>query len=133
MKDMSMTSFLAIGATTLVLILMIGAIQLTVLIFRNPFRASWLRTNGAETLASVSMVAGFSFATGFEIASLVVAGVNPFLAIAATAALCLGVATFNWRKFRCGERLRRADAGQSPFAQPAAAAIVQHGGARPAT
>jgi hypothetical protein len=105
----------AILAHTAALVAVISAIQLTVLAFRNPFRRLWLRKSGVANLAAVAISAGFSIAAGSEVAGLVAAGVNAFVAIGVTTALTIVVAAFNWRVFRCGERLRLADAGRSPF------------------
>jgi hypothetical protein len=121
MKDTLMNTLLPLLAHTAVLIAVISAVQLTVLAFRNPLRPSWLKRPVADTLAAVAIAAGLSLAAAFEIASLVAAGVNAFAAIGITAALCFGVAYFNWRVFHCGDRLRRADAGHSPFGPPPAA------------
>ena len=118
MKDTLINTLLPLLAHTAVLIAVVSAIQLTVLAFRNPLRPAWLKKAGADTLAAVAIAAGLSLAVAFEIAGLVAAGINAFAAVGIAAALCFGVASFNWRRFHCGDRLRRADAGHSPFAPP---------------
>ena len=115
MKDTKMNALTLLLAETAILIAVISAIQLTVLAFRNPLRPAWLKMAGADALAAVAIAAGISIATAGEIAGLIAAGVNAFAAIGITVALCVGVAFFNWRVFRCGDRLRRTDAGHSPF------------------
>jgi hypothetical protein len=114
-KDKSMNTSLVILAYTAGLIAVISAMQLALLAFRNPLRSEWLKKAGADTVTCVAMTAGLSFATAYEIAGLIAAGANVFVAIGVTIALIFGVALFNWRVFRFGERLRRADAGHSPF------------------
>ena len=115
MKDTKMSTLALLLAETAILIAVVSAIQLTVLVFRNPFRPAWLKMSGTDAVAAVAIAAGVSIATAGEIAGLIAAGVNAFAAIGITVALSVGVGVFNWRVFRCGERLRRADAGQSPF------------------
>ena len=110
-----MNTFLVILAHTAVLIAVISAMQVAILAFRNPFRSGWLNKAGADTATCVVMTASLSFATAYEIAGLIAAGIHAFVAIGVTVALIFGVAIFNWRFFRFGERLRRAEAGHSPF------------------
>ena len=110
-----MNTYLVILAHTAVLIAVISAMQIAILAFRNPFRSGWLKKAGADTVTCVVTTASLSFATAYEIAGLIAAGVNVFVAIGVTVALIFGVAIFNGRVFRFGERLRRADAGHSPF------------------
>lgn len=125
-----MNTLFAVIADTAILVAVVSAIQLTVLAFRNPLRPDWLRMRGADNLASMAIAAALAFAMGLEITGLSAAGLNSFAAICLTVALILGVAIFNWRVFRCGERLRRADGGLSPFTRLDAHATPRRARAR---
>jgi len=110
-----MNTLLALVVYIVALIAAVSVFQLTVLAFRNPFRPTWLNKAGAESIAATANVGSLSVSTAFEIAGLIAAGFNAFFALAITMALIFGVVIFNWHIFRYGERLRRADAGHSPF------------------
>jgi len=111
-----MMAILTAFVETAALIAVVSGIQLAVLAFRNPLRPHWLRVTGSDNFASMLIATSLAFAVGFEISGLVAAGLNPAMAMGLTVGLVFGVGIFNWRAFRCGERLRRADAGLSPFA-----------------
>ena len=92
--------------------------QFVVLLFRDPHRHAILRIDATQTLAAVALVALACLAVGSLIAGLVDAGVNVFATLGVAAALPLVTAFAGERAFRIRERLRRADAGESPFHLP---------------
>ena len=110
---MNILALLAIEAGAVVATVLLA--QLTVLVFRDPDRKAWLRSEAVQTLVVVTLVAGGSFSIGYLVSGLVAAGVDVFTAIAVTAAFPLLVAVASNRIFGFRERLRRAEAGLSPF------------------
>ena len=93
----------------------VGAIALTGLAFRNPFRPTWLRSDWTSTVASLAIAAAVCFASGYMIAGSVVAGFGVATAIVLMLAVYAVAGYAVVRGFEMGERLRRSDAGQSPF------------------
>lgn len=110
-----MKAIFAVVAETAALVTVVGVIQFLVLFFRSPHRPRWLRTELMEIVTANSFVLALTFGIAAELSGLVAGGANAFLAIALTAAIVLGSAFAIWRIFGVGERLRRADAGESPF------------------
>jgi hypothetical protein len=95
--------------------IVVSAIQLLVLIFRNPHRPQWLRYGGTEAVAVLLIVAGVTLSIATLITGLVGAIGNVFASLIIAAIIPIAVAMVNQRIFRIGERLRRSDAGVSPF------------------
>lgn len=93
----------------------VSAIELIVLLFRNPLRPRWLRTSLAESVAVLAIVMGLTFVLATFISGMIGAGLNVFVALVAGVCIPVLVAVVNERLFGIRERLRRADAGQSPF------------------
>ena len=93
----------------------ISLFEFAVLAFRNPYRPAWLKTSSAEIWATIGLVGLFALAVCYQIQSLIAAGVPTSFAIVGVPMFVIGVAVTIWRWFRCGDRLSRADSGQSPF------------------
>jgi hypothetical protein len=93
----------------------VGAILFTGLVFRNPFRSKWLQRDLMSVAAALGIAAAVCFGAGTMIAGAVAAGFGVAAAIVMTI-VAFGVAGYAIvRGFDIGERLRRADTGQSPF------------------
>src|SRR5690606_12681976 len=95
--------------------IVVSAIQLLVLIFRNPYRPHWLRYGGTEAVAVLLIVAGITLSVATLVTGLVGAIGNVFASLIIAAFIPIAVAMVNQRVFRIGERLRLSDAGASPF------------------
>lgn len=93
----------------------VSIIQLLVLAFRNPHRPQWLRGGFAESVAVLGIVMGLTLSTAMLIAGLVGSGANVFVSLVIAALVPFAVAFVNARLFHLRERLRRAEAGASPF------------------
>ena len=106
-------------------------LQLIVLAFRNPFRSRWLRRDWAAIAAALAIAALVSVMIGVAIAGGMAAGLGLGGAALLTAATGIGAGYAFRRAFDIGERLRRADQGQSPFYRPAAFAPLARGWRRP--
>lgn len=95
--------------TALVLLAMVG--------LRNPHNPAWLRSEEAAHAASFVLVVLISMVFAWAVTGLTEAG----LRIAAAMPIALAVIVISgavlWFAFNVGERLRRADAGRSPFAR----------------
>jgi hypothetical protein len=96
--------------------IVVSAIQLLVLVFRNPHRPQWLRYGGTEAIAVLIIVAGVTLSIATLVSGLVGAGVNVFASLIIAAVTPIAVAIANQRIFQVRKRLRRTDAGESPFA-----------------
>jgi len=103
-----------------VLVGVIGAILFVVLVFRDPSRPQWLRWNWVAIAASIAVAAVFTVALGVMIAASVSAGFGVGSAILLTVAIAGAAGYAMVRGFNIGARLRRCDAGQSPFSSRAA-------------
>lgn len=110
-----MKTIALVSAEIVAVVATIGLVLLLLLVFRNPLRPAWLKKGGAEAAAATAIVAMLSFSMAFLIAGLARAGVDALVAMAFAIALAGGAWWGLWRLFAIGERLRRADAGQSPF------------------
>ena len=107
-----------------VVVALVAAILFTGLAFRNPLRAQWLHRDSAATGAALAISAAVCFGAGYMIAGSIAAGWSVATALILTITVFLGSGYVIWRVFKIGERLRRADAGQSPFyAQPGLGAL----------
>jgi hypothetical protein len=98
-----------------VVVAIVGAILFTGLVFRNPFRSKWLQRESMSVAAALGIAAAVCFGAGTMIAGAVAAGFGVAAAIVLTIAAFGGAGYAIVRGFHIGERLRRADAGQSPF------------------
>lgn len=94
----------------------VSIIQLLVLAFRNPHRTQWLRRGFTESVAVLGIVMGLTLSVAMLIAGLVGSGANVFISLVIAALVPFAVAFVNERVFHLRERLRRAEAGASPFA-----------------
>jgi hypothetical protein len=110
-----MLYLLAALGETITLVAVVTAIVFCVLGFRNPFRPAWMKRAGIDNLAAMGIAAALAFVIGFEISGLAAAGLPAAYAMAFTIALVIGTAFAVIRLLGVGERLRRADAGESPF------------------
>jgi hypothetical protein len=59
---------------------------------------------------------GVTLSVAILASGLIGAGLNVFVSLVVSALVPITVAFGNWRAFQVGERLRRAEAGASPFA-----------------
>ena len=117
-------SFLQILPEMAVVVAIVAAILFTGVAYRNPSRPRWMYRDSASTAASLAISAAVCFGAGYMIAGGIAAGLGVATAIGLTIAVFLGAGIVIWRLFDVGERLRRADAGQSPFyAQPGLGAL----------
>lgn len=119
-----MSSIIHILPEVAVVVALVGAILFTGLAFRNPLRARWLYRDSTSTAAALAISSAVCFGAGYMIAGSIAAGWSVATAIGLTVAVFLGSGFVIWRVFEIGERLRRADAGQSPlYAQPGFGAL----------
>jgi hypothetical protein len=106
------------------LVAIVAAILFVGVAYRNPFRPQWMYRDSASTVAALAISSAVCFGAGYMIAGSIAAGFGVATAIGLTVALFLGAGYAIWRLFDIGGRLRRADAGQSPFySQPAFEAL----------
>lgn len=115
---MELALALAVGIVSVVTFVAVAA--LLVVVFRNPFSPAWLKRDGPAITASVLMSGAVAGVTGLTISSLVGAGLHMISAAILTIALFTLSGIAVGRLFHVRERLRRADAGQSPFGRIAA-------------
>ena len=99
-------------------VVLVGAVILIgylLLLFRNPYRARWLRNETVETAAALVVVTASLLVFAALISGLSRTGLSLFamFAIAVTALVVVAVLAASLFRFR--ERLERADAGQNPF------------------
>ena len=90
-------------------------ILFTVLSFRDPFRPQWMQRNWTAVAASLLIAVAVSFGLGLMISGAVSAGIPAGYAILLALAVAGGSGLALVRVLAIGERLRRCDAGQSPF------------------
>jgi hypothetical protein len=96
-----------------------GALQMLVLAFRNPFRPRWLSREWAAITAALAVVVLVSTTIGAMISGAMAAGLALGGAMLLTLVTFIGTGYALGRAFDFRERLRQADAGQSPFYRPA--------------
>jgi len=121
-----MSSIIHILPEAAVVVILVGAILFSGLAFRNPSRAQWLHRDSAATGAALAISAAVCFGAGYMIAGSIAAGWSVATAIVLTIAVFLGSGVVIWRVFAIGERLRRADAGQSPFYPQPGFEVLRH-------
>lgn len=110
-----MQAIASVSLEAVSVVAVMGLMQLCLLAFRNPHRPSWLRGGGAEAFAATAIVAAISFSIAFLIAGLTWAGLDAFVAMFLGLGVAGGSSWLIWRLFGVSERLRRAEAGRSPF------------------
>lgn len=110
-----MRSVIQILPEVAVVVLIVGAILFTGLAFRNPFRSAWLRRDMMSVAAALAISGAVCFGTGYMVSGAIAAGFDVGTALALTLAVFIVAGYAIVRFFDIGERLRRADAGQSPF------------------
>lgn len=115
---MELALALAVGIVSVVTFIAVAA--LLVVVFRNPFGPAWLKRDAPAITVSVLMSAAVAGVTGLTISSFVGAGLNLISAAIVTIALFVLSGLAVGRLFHVRERLRRADADQSPFERMAA-------------
>ena len=116
-----MLSVIQILPEAAIVVVIIGATLFMVLAFRNPLRSKWLRGDTTATAASLVIAAAACFGIGNMISGAVSAGFGAATALVITLAICAGAGYALMRGLQIGERLRRADAGESPFYRVAGA------------
>jgi hypothetical protein len=116
-----MEMLLSLAAEFALVIIAVSAVQFLVLVFRNSRRPAWLRHSFIESTAVITIVMGITLTVAILASGLIASGINVMVSLAIATVLPIAVAIANWRIFRVGERLRRADAGASPFASLSAA------------
>jgi hypothetical protein len=95
---------------------LVGGTALLGLVFRNPFRPEWLKRGWTDSAAAVAIAAGFSGVIGYGMLGSAELGMGVAAGIILTLAIFAGTVVAVFRLFHFGERLRRAERGQSPFA-----------------
>jgi len=108
-------SFIQILPEMAVVVAIVAAILFVGVAYRNPFRPRWMYRDSASTAAALAISSAVCFGAGYMIAGSIAAGLGVATAIGLTVVVFLGSGFAIWRVFEIGERLRRADAGQSPF------------------
>jgi hypothetical protein len=97
------------------LVAAVGATLLTLLVLRNPHNPAGMKSEfmaQAASLAPVAMIAG---AIAWAMTSMTDAGLHIVNAALITMAVIAASGCLLWFAFGIGERLRRAEAGRSPF------------------
>jgi len=111
-----MQSILSLAVEFILVAITVSVIQFLVLVFRNPRRSQWLRHSFIESSAVICIVMGVTLSVAILASGLIGAGLNVFVSLVVSALVPITVAFGNWRVFQVGERLRCAEAGESPFA-----------------
>jgi hypothetical protein len=111
-----MEIILSLAFEIALVVIAVGIVQFLVLVFRNTHRPQWLRSSFVESTAVIAIVMGITLSVAILATGLMGSGLNVFVALVVAMGVPLVVALTIWRIFRIGERLRRADAGGSPFA-----------------
>jgi hypothetical protein len=121
------------AASLMGLVAVSAAVLLTALILRHPRPSRWLDNEAVAHGAGLVLTTGAFFAVTTAAAGLTGANIHYGIVTIAIAAVLAGSAYAFWKVFDIGERLARADAGQSPFARrekaPAAPVVALHSAA----
>jgi hypothetical protein len=112
-----MASLVSAAINVLVLIAVSGAVLLTALVLRNPLGPKWLRNEAAAQAAGLVLTAGVCVAISNAVAELVDANIHYSIAVILTGAFFAASSYMLWRAFNVGGRLKRTEAGRSPFAR----------------
>jgi len=110
-----MSPYLALSGELAGLVAAVGATLFTALVLRNPRNPKWLKTELASQAASLCLVAVFAFAVASAMRGMTAIGFDVMVAAAITLSVIALAAASLWLAFGMGNRLRRADSGQSPF------------------
>lgn len=110
-----MTSLLDFLPGLVSVVAVVAGLLSMMLVLRNPLSPRWLRSELAAQGLSIAFVALFSFAVGRALTDMITMNVPLLFASLVTLGVLFVSGTLFWSAFRIGERLRRADAGHSPF------------------
>lgn len=109
------TSLFSTAANLAGLVAMSALTLLTMLILRNPLFPKWLNGEEVAQAASLVLTAGFFIAAMNAAAGLNETNVHYGFIVIILAGIVAGSAYAFSKVFNIGDRLARADAGQSPF------------------
>src|SRR5690606_2348484 len=84
--EFTMQSILSLTLEFVFVVALVSAIQLLVLIFRNPHRPQWLRQSLVESVAVIGIVSGLTLSMASLVAGLVGTGANVFVSLILTVA-----------------------------------------------
>lgn len=93
----------------------ISLFLLAVLALRNPHNPNWVQGEAFSQLACFLLTAGLSSTVAVAVNEFHTAGMSVVVAMAASVAVIFVAIFLFCTLFHFGERLRRADAGRSPF------------------
>lgn len=110
-------SFIGAAINLLGLVGVCAATLLAGLMLRDPFAPGWLRSEAVAVAAGLVLTASVMVVIGYALAGLIAAGVHYAVALCLVGAVLAASPYALWKAFNVGERLARADAGQSPFAR----------------
>ncbi len=103
--------------SSLGLVAISALVLLTMLILRNPDLPEPLQNEAAAHAASLVLTTGVLVAVIYATSGLVAAELHYSVIIVVITGVLAGSAYVFWKLFNVGDRLARADAGQSPFAR----------------
>lgn len=110
-----MTAYLLLVVATLFQAASAGITQLVILTFRNPMREGMLRSEWLAIGAVLALLVLYGLTTTAQIYMLLEVGAGSIASSIIAVAVFGGTLWLNDRLFGLRERLRRADAGESPF------------------
>jgi hypothetical protein len=110
-------SFIGAAINLLGLVGISAATLLAGLMLRDPFVPGWLKSEAVAVAAGLVLTAGAMMAIGFALAGLIAANIHYSVAVLVVSLVLAASPYVLWKAFNVGERLARADAGQSPFAR----------------
>lgn len=93
----------------------ISLFLLAVLALRNPHTPNWVQGEAFSQLACFLLTAGLASTVAVAVNEFHTAGMSVVVAIGTTAVVIFVTIFLICTLFQFGERLRRADAGRSPF------------------
>ena len=111
------TSLFAAAVELSSVVAVTAATLLVALILRNPHLPRWLDNEAVAYGAGLLLTAAAFFTVANAAASLTAAKVHYGVATIVIAGVLAGSAYLFWKVFDIGDRLARAEAGQSPFAR----------------
>jgi hypothetical protein len=94
-----------------------AAVLLAALVLRNPRSPNWLRNDTVGQAAALVLTAGVCVAIPNTTAGLIDANIHYGVAVILTGAAFAASSYILWIAFNIGERLKRTESGQSPFAR----------------
>lgn len=110
-----MTLLLNLLAELAGLVATVGAVLAASLVLRNPHSPAWTKTESVAQATSFVLVTMFAGVLAWATAGMIGAGLHFTYAALIAPAIVAGSGCLLWLAFGIGERLRRADAGRSPF------------------